>query len=177
MKTIEMLEGLKAELDEAIAEYQKKAGDALTQIYAEFFETAPMIQQFYWRQYTPFFNDGEACVFNVHDVEFNILATDDRDYEGTYQSAWSCKYNKVKTNLEYHEKSTEDGAQEIVAFLKSVNADSEMERHCEMAVSSMNSFINSNEDLMLAVYGDHVEVVVSKQDGKITVEVGEHAHD
>lgn len=177
MKTIEMLDELKAELDAAKAAYEKKAGEHLIQVYAEFFESAPMIQQFYWTQYTPYFNDGDACVFSVHDVEFNILPIPDgeRDYEGSYKH-----YYNVQSQIEFYEKNASTGvdvyAEEIVAFLKSINADNEMEMRCDAAKSLINSFICSNEDLMEAVYGDHVEVVVTKKDGKITVEVGEYDH-
>lgn len=179
MKTIEMLDELKAELDAAKAAYKKKAGELLIQVYADFFEAAPMINQIYWTQYTPYFNDGDPCVFGVCDIYFNILPTEDRSYEGgSHQGEWDRGYYNVASNLEYYRENQDiDDAEEIVAFLKSINADSAMEEKCDAARSSITAFINSNEDLMESTYGDHVEVVVTKKDGKITVEVGEYDHD
>jgi hypothetical protein len=35
------------------------------------FEENPLLQEITWRQYTPYFNDGAPCVFEVNDFAIN----------------------------------------------------------------------------------------------------------
>lgn len=45
----------------------KESGqETLRQEFQEFFAANPTIQAIGWNQYTPYFNDGEACVFSTH---------------------------------------------------------------------------------------------------------------
>lgn len=48
------------------------------------FESCPEIKQVHWTQYTPYFNDGEACEFSVNDFNFQLF--DDEDFE-PYESS------------------------------------------------------------------------------------------
>lgn len=41
--------------------------ELLKQHFAAFFEAHPAVQAIRWTQYTPYFNDGDACTFGVHD--------------------------------------------------------------------------------------------------------------
>lgn len=57
----------------------------MKEAFREFFEKYDdVVENIFWRQYTPHFNDGEACEFSVHDV-FILLKDDDDacDYEGS----------------------------------------------------------------------------------------------
>jgi hypothetical protein len=45
-------------------EAEKVMSDAFAEVFAEFFIKHPEVDSFSWRQYTPFFNDGEACEFS-----------------------------------------------------------------------------------------------------------------
>ena len=47
-------------------------------IFAEIFATYPNVKKVSWTQYTPYFNDGDACVFSVHGV---MVADDTIDEE------------------------------------------------------------------------------------------------
>jgi hypothetical protein len=59
------------------------------------------ISKIKWRQYTPYFNDGEACVFNVHEPVFYIdngivpkyfsLEEDEEDGGWYYASSYRAK--------------------------------------------------------------------------------------
>jgi hypothetical protein len=86
------------ELAKAREEYQAKigaAGESAVQEAAQtVFEAHPEIQRIQWTQYTPYFNDGEPCVFNVHDVEFygagetsKLVDEDDDNYGDEIQVA------------------------------------------------------------------------------------------
>lgn len=46
-------------------------GDA----FRELLEKHPVVQKIMWTQYTPYFNDGDECVFSVHEPEINDLCS------------------------------------------------------------------------------------------------------
>lgn len=39
-------------------------------IFTAFFNTHPEVQTIHWTQYSPHFNDGEECIFRVHEPHF-----------------------------------------------------------------------------------------------------------
>lgn len=52
----------KAELDKKIKDEGEKA---LTAFFKEYFEKSPNVYGVRWLQYVPYFNDGDACVFQL----------------------------------------------------------------------------------------------------------------
>lgn len=61
----------KKALDKQIREGGKKA---VKKFFTKYFEAHPEIKGVTWTQYTPYFNDGEECVFGLHAV--HILKSD-----------------------------------------------------------------------------------------------------
>ena len=64
-------------VDSVITEFeeaQNKMRDALKEhmktLFAAFFKVHPEVKTIHWVQYTPYFNDGEECVFGVHELHF-----------------------------------------------------------------------------------------------------------
>lgn len=43
--------------------YQAKMKEMFKEIFSTYFQQCPEVTTFAWRQYTPYFNDGEECVF------------------------------------------------------------------------------------------------------------------
>lgn len=87
-------------LIEQLEEAKKKVADgaqaAIAALFKAFFAAQPSVTAIQWRQYTPYFNDGEACTFSKHDFEVSVVPlkqTDEDDGEDeddeTFQSAWS----------------------------------------------------------------------------------------
>lgn len=52
----------------------------------EIFAKHPTVESFSWRQYTPYFNDGDECVFSVHSYP-EINGEDVSDESGPYNDA------------------------------------------------------------------------------------------
>lgn len=53
---------------------------ALQEDFVEFFGKHPMAKAVVWTQYTPYFNDGDACVFRLNEPELKVYldkVTDD----------------------------------------------------------------------------------------------------
>jgi len=83
-------------------EQVKKAGkNAVAALFKHFFATNPDVTGIGWTQYTPHFNDGDPCEFNVHEFSYttktgvdfaevdSIYAGEDDDgagWKGTYGS-------------------------------------------------------------------------------------------
>lgn len=55
----------KAELD---AKIQAEGGKAVSAFLKEYFDKRPDVYGIKWTQYTPHFNDGDACVFSLHSI-------------------------------------------------------------------------------------------------------------
>lgn len=78
----EQLEKLLDVHQRAVTALRASALDLLRPIFKEFFENSPEVKMVTWTQYAPFFNDGEACVFSVNDIEmFGSDDVDEDDYE------------------------------------------------------------------------------------------------
>lgn len=78
------------------AEFQAKAQEKIKEIFTAFWEKNPAIKAVIWTQYAPYFNDGDPCVFSVHDPYFtNAEGKDLEDvsrwgeYEGEKEGIWS----------------------------------------------------------------------------------------
>ena len=49
-------------------EMSKQFQNELKSIFKEVFETYPNVKKMAWTQYTPYFDDGETCIFSVHEI-------------------------------------------------------------------------------------------------------------
>lgn len=112
------------------------------------FDKYPKLERFSWTQYTPHFNDGDACEFGVrnHDIP---ITYDGKDFDDvskyTFDTSESyCDDNAISLY------GFKDAFVEIDALLK-----------------------NFEEDDYKFMFGDHVEITVSR-DG---VNVEEYEHD
>lgn len=86
-----------------VQEAGKKAAAAL---FKRFFEEYPHVKALGWTQYTPYFNDGDACVFSVRDfyactkdgVDFaEVSSLYDDDDNSVFRSSWSLSDSDKKT--------------------------------------------------------------------------------
>lgn len=61
----------------------------------------PGVDSIRWRQYTPYFNDGEPCEFSVHDVQVKLVDGDPEggDYEDGYEDSWTLSYRAEREGV------------------------------------------------------------------------------
>lgn len=64
-------------IDSLVQEFQNKKTELVNQLKVEFpnlfsevFEKYPNLEAFQWTQYTPYFNDGDECVFGVNECYY-----------------------------------------------------------------------------------------------------------
>lgn len=117
---------------------------------------APDVEAIRWRQYTPYFNDGDVCEFGVQDVYVRTADTDPEggDYEDGFVGAW-----ELRGPGHYDDKYTWVSEGEVHPAYAALKA---------LGVISSGAFDHALIDL----FGDHAEVTVTK-DG-IEVEYYEH---
>lgn len=129
----EQYQALRAERDALTAQLKDVAKLAFREQSEALFAAHPGLQAFCWRQYTPYFNDGEPCVFSANTDSLTLRFAGDSE-EDDEDDWWSRSYdpNWIKT-------PRDEAGLAIVAFLGSF----------------------SNEDY-LEMFGDHVEVNVSR---------------
>jgi hypothetical protein len=105
-------------------------------ISTEIFSKYPEILKFGWTQYTPYFNDGDACVFHYNDM---YVCTDPETADGSVYD-WDDMY------------SLKNKYPEVAEFEK---------------------VLSSSEDILLAMFGDHVQVTVTSAG----IDVDEYEHE
>ena len=98
-----------------------------------------------WRQYTPYWNDGEPCTFRVGDVGVKLAGDDEEsgDYEDGYRGTWSLKPDKSYAPPE-RLAGVAEGALEALE---------------EMTYQGKKSYY----DALLAAFGDHAVVTATRE--------------
>lgn len=134
MSVKEEFERIVSEIDRLIEERNKIAQDAFKEIFDLFFVEHPKAKSVCWKQYTDYFNDGDACTFSVHDWSVSVNGSDGDD---TYR--WSAN--------DYEEN---------VGMTKE-----EFDKALEAAGDIVGGF---DEDVMFTLFGDHAQIHVSREE-------------
>ena len=122
---------IKKKMAEAIKDATAPARMALLADFKAVFDKHPDVKSIKWKQYTPYFNDGDACTFSVHEAYVFTGANNEDSWEGSWN----------------HEARKD---------LPKIDRD-------------------AVEEIMLAMFGDHVEVVLKRDAADFEVE--EYSHD
>lgn len=154
------------QLAQQVRELQKKMADegkeALHAAFREFFEAHPEVRSVVWTQYTPHWNDGDACSFSVNPMELKLhekAADDDTDWDSPDEDP----YGKYFGDDEY---SCGEGC--ASAFLPNDGTSQLVKDYDDLSNSC-----NDIEDALRLTFGDHVMVVATK-DG---FDIQDHEHD
>jgi hypothetical protein len=135
-------------------EYQEKSKKLFIEAFKQFFEQVPSIKAVTWQQYTPYFNDGEACEFGVGEKYFLTQKglEDFMDEGGSYAEEYAAGEQS------YYESQYKEGV---------------TPEHFE-AMKTFEKFLCSIDDeIYLHMFDDHSYVVATK-DG---FEVNSFEHD
>lgn len=85
-KLFDELAALKEAYDTKLAE---EGEAAVKDLFKELFDKHPALQAVEWRQYTPYFNDGDPCYFRVGEFEadFDGYEEDEEDEDSVEEEA------------------------------------------------------------------------------------------
>lgn len=141
------------EKKKALVEELRKEFPAL---FAELFAQSKRIDSITWRQYTPYFNDGDECTFSVcaddpEVNETNLYNTDWYDWRHRYYTKGDPQYANLLTD-----KPTIDIAE------------------CQLVDAFTDVIESIPEDFMKDLFGDHCQVTI-RRDG--TIDVNDYDHD
>lgn len=169
------------ELKEMKAAYDRKLQQegqaAVKDAFKDLFDKYPEVRSVVWCQYTPYFNDGDTCTFGVHEFDVN-LGTDDSIKadieakkvemkvaadEGDYKKAQQLK-NQVDELMDRLGGDDDDYhyGESIYSLRRSKNP-----REVEIADSIRNLQRELPADVLESVFGDHVQIVATRQGFKI----------
>lgn len=131
---------------------------AFNEACAEVFAAHPLLRQFAWSQYTPYFNDGDECVFGAN--------TD-------YPSIWFGKLAPYGDEGKDDDADSGDEFSDYTPRKKIERGDSlTPQESAGMAVIELLG--QFDEDDYKECFGDHARVVVRRDSG---IEVEEYSHD
>lgn len=148
------LKEVAAKLNDLKKEYSELAKKEIFNSIKEFFEAYPEVYAIRWEQYTPYFNDGDACTFSVGDAEY-FLTEEDLDNGDGFGDYW--------TPL----KMKED---EIVAL--EISRD-RLKVVSDAFIELQKNLSSIDDDVYLGIFGDHAQITATK-DG---IECDEYFHD
>ena len=149
---------LEQELQTIRDQLKETNGALIREALMPFFDAHPEIKAIRWNQYTPYFNDGDECVFSSNHSEYpEVLLVgndsseaegDDEDDEDDDWQDFSPPWNYEKLNAEEQAKCTGEVQLRLI----------------------LSQFTDQD---VLDMFGDHVEVVIKRD----TIEVEEYSHD
>lgn len=158
-EAIASMEAGTAFLSKAKKKYQEEGQEKLKEVFKAFFAEVPEIKTVIWTQYTPYFNDGETCVFNVYDPAFTNIEKDSEDFEDIDEYN---DYTGEKEDLFY-----------ISYFYGGCEEAKNLPANSKKAMEKLCEIICGNDELMEFMFGDHVKIIANK-DG---FDVMEYDHD
>lgn len=152
------LNAARKKYDDELAKLGKETGQAVAEFLGEHIPAGWYVE---WMQYTPYFNDGEACEFGVH--EPYVCKTSTEEEEDKYVE----DRDGVVCITSGYGESGERWTQKLVDGLTKTAHKALQKAWGELP-----------EDMLEAVFGDHAKVVIRKSaDGELTWERSEHEHD
>jgi hypothetical protein len=167
------------ELEKFRLEYAEKLKVDFQKVTDSMF-TDTGIQAIAWTQYTPYFNDGDECVFSVNEPTFILGGFDpDEEVDSVYDYEDDEKYELYAYfsdwTRESYKKEIESGDPGLwaQAAYDRITKQDEKYGHIHALYESFYKIMITHSDLMKYIYGDHVQIVLSKN----RTEVLEFDHD
>lgn len=127
----------------------------------------PTIVEFGWRQYTPYFNDGDPCTFGAHGTW--VRTTTDQDADDDYLDVWGSHPSLGQmTGGEWVDNP--DGYGRTKVGEKYEGPDEARYQRCKALEKAIDG--GEFDDVLLNAFGDHANITI-RRDG-IEVEFYEH---
>src|ERR1700675_3210663 len=172
---------------------EQTAKGLFTEMSAELFNDNPTLMAFGWQQYTPYFNDGEECVFRcngdypslaikvgddiiMHDENHGSLEINGEEVQSTYDLTSQFERMGVdsfsKGGKQYvYDKKTKS----VTVDGKKIPTYDDYSKQFDKLSKAVSTFMGVFEDEdMELMFGDHVQITVNR-DG--TIETEEYEHD
>lgn len=143
---------LRARIKELKDQIKDEVKTFFTEEAEKLFRANPNLQSFAWTQYTPYFNDGDACYFGVRDdPEYDISVNGVRGSNAGPEYPSNAKYGSpAYKQYESLKKEALVDHYKVAEFLQQFD-----------------------EEDMKTMFGDHVKVTVHR-DGNVEIDDWDH---
>ena len=164
-----------ARINELKKQVQKELQAEFTGALTELFDAYPFVKSLSFTAYTPFFNDGDTCEYNVHHDYCNFNGYDeDRDVEGegvdVLQLAKETIY--VEEPNPNYDPSTSRWGNDKTKWVRKPNPDFNP-LYKEAVDAFREALAVVDDDNWMDMVGDHVKVTITREG----IETNEYDHD
>lgn len=157
-KTMSNVQNLIEEFNKFQEKFKKKAQDEFKKVFKNYWDENPKVHAVCWVQYTPYFNDGEPCVFSVGDMEpmTKEMYEEYSDNGGRWPEEYSIlnrDYNATKPD-----GSKYNWDEKHPWILLEGWTQEEMDN-----AASIKELTKLDDSIFLAMFDDHVSVVATRE--------------
>lgn len=138
------------------ADIQRKMREEMQEkfgvLFKAFFKSFPEVKTIHWLQYTPYFNDGDECVFSVNEVYFTSTP---------YNAEEIAEENGEDEYEELDRWGEDSGALQGPRYdykTRSYVPREGVSEELQVAMGKLSNIVHSSEDILLAMFDNHVWV-------------------
>lgn len=167
-------------IEEAYAKMNAQSKGIILEASKMLFEKHSKLDAIYWAQYTPYFNDGDECVFSVHEIccYYDIDTPDEEyelddfyPYESNTDDISMDTLDRYKERVKYRK---DDWSKKRISEIENQrNENPELASFWDDFVKFQTAIAQVPDDVMKATFGDHVAVKITKTE----LEIEEYDHD
>lgn len=164
------LDALLEELDSLHARIEATGRDALGKAFDQLFREYPEIKAITWTQYTPYFNDGDPCVFHPNDIYVGFQGKDltqerihnsDNDEAGVYDElADDVDVDEDDCIYFYYPSTGRYAAKYGYTW-------TERQLEALMASQRIETTLNKLVGILEVIYGDHARVTITPEGANV----------
>lgn len=146
----------------------------------------PEVRGLAWTQYTPYFNDGDSCVFGVGEPSICVNGAEnpggfdygwqEYDWEETGR-LWLDTYNKEFTRLIGDDAKNWEGTWPDRTWTYKTPLEDQPNPALFEKFMNLQDKMDSGamDHALMDLFGDHAKVIIDKESGKVVIE--EYSHD
>ncbi len=170
------------EAKKAYEDAKEKLGkDAIRALFKDLFAAFPGMTAVEWAQYTPYFNDGDPCIFRLNDPYFRFVDMDPDIGMWDLFSSWNIYSMQDAPELpmvvaKKYNWQTKQYEEHMVTAKKPVPKMGYSEAQAIAAHEFQRNFFDM-EEIFFEVIGDHSKITARPVDGGIELDVESYDHD
>ena len=160
---------LNKQISKLEAQVSKESTKLATKGFKELFKKHKSLQSFSWNQYTPYFNDGEECVFSAYIDYISINGSDETESSYDVRQFLDTLHNPKKEINKLQKRIEEQKKQKypydyLEEQIKAIENGSIEETRNKLAIlEDIQEILSTiSDDTYKTLFGDHVTVTVTK---------------
>lgn len=172
METNTLLSDALKEIKAAKEQYERlvteKGTRAVKQEILSIFDEFPHVKKIAWKQYTPYFNDGDPCVFAIHEIQWGSRLLNSLPELMT----WLLEDDGLAPPSAISRACGGDLAE--IPQTPALRNTTEEILYTNAAITSLLRILVEHADIALAAFGDHAKVIADSATRSIIIESYDH---